>query len=177
MDPRQLLQTLMELSGDNPNSLAGKLRQKTKQPQLFKFLSGISKEPRRSTLQPVADFYKINVEAFYDPAVAAQVMENLKADRPLMGAAAPLPTPTVQASASPTVTRFEQRAGQRRRSTDIDVVDCFIDLLARADAPVLEAMAGLLPALARNPSNQQIVRSVRALFEPEAFPAKVQNNG
>lgn len=84
------------------------------------------------------------------------------------------PMPTVQAPAGPTVAHLDQRAGQRRRTADIDVVDCFIDLLARADAPVLEAMAGLLPALARNPSNQQIVRSVRALFEPEAFAAKSQ---
>lgn len=60
----------MRRSGDNPNSLAAKLNNRTKQPQIYKFLEGISKEPRRSTLQPVADYYKVNVEAFYSPKVA-----------------------------------------------------------------------------------------------------------
>lgn len=80
-------------------------------------------------------------------------------------------------AAAATVTSLDKRKEQRRRTSDLEVVDGFIDLLARAEAPVLEALAGLLPALARNPCNQQIVRSVKALFEPEAFAEKVQHKG
>lgn len=96
----------MDRDGDNPNSLAEKLRRKTKQPQIFKFLNGVAKEPRRPTLQPIADHYKISVEAFYDPAVASMVMDNLKAGRPLMNAGAAtitLPSLASETSGDPPV--------------------------------------------------------------------------
>lgn len=79
-----MLQALMDRDGDNPNSLAARVRQRIKQPQIYKFLNGISKEPKRSTLQPLADHYGITVEAFYDPELAQAVVENLRANRPLM---------------------------------------------------------------------------------------------
>lgn len=83
----------MERDGDNPNSLAAKLNQKTKQPQIYKFLEGIAREPRRSTLQPVADHYGISVEAFYDPKLAASVLANLG-----LGKTGDVPVQSVHAS-------------------------------------------------------------------------------
>lgn len=77
MDPVDFLKELMRRSGDNPNSLAVKLNNKTKQPQIYKFLEGIAKEPRRSTLQPVADFYKVAIEAFYSPEIASSELQRL----------------------------------------------------------------------------------------------------
>ena len=76
MEPTELLRLLMAGSGDNPNSLAAKVKQKTRQPQIFKFLEGISKEPRRATLQPIADHYGIPVEAFYDKKLAQKVADS-----------------------------------------------------------------------------------------------------
>ncbi len=64
-----LLRELMKKSGDNANSLAAKLDGRTSQPQLHKFLTGEAKEPRRATLQPVADFYGVPVNAFYGPVL------------------------------------------------------------------------------------------------------------
>jgi len=96
----------MDRDGDNPNSLAEKLRKKTKQPQIFRFLNGVAKEPRRSTLQPVADHYKISVEAFYDPAVASTVMDNLKAGRSLMNNGADV---MAAQKKNGTVTHMDQR--------------------------------------------------------------------
>lgn len=77
MDPIEFLKELMRRSGDNPNSLAMKLKNRTRQPQIYKFLEGIAKEPRRSTLDPVADFYKVKVEAFYSPVIAAQELKRI----------------------------------------------------------------------------------------------------
>ncbi len=67
----------MRRTGDNPNSLAAKVKHQTKQPQIYKFLAGISREPKRSTLQPIADFYKVDVEAFYNPSKADEALKKL----------------------------------------------------------------------------------------------------
>lgn len=85
MGPKELLLELMRRSGDNPNSLAAKLNQKTKQPQIYKFLEGVAKEPRRSTLQPVADFYGISIEAFYDPVLAHSMLKELQSGTAVIG--------------------------------------------------------------------------------------------
>lgn len=78
MKPVELLAELMRRSGDNPNSLASKLKKKTTQPQIYKFLEGISKEPRRSTLQPVADFYSVDIEAFYSEKACLEAWDSLQ---------------------------------------------------------------------------------------------------
>jgi hypothetical protein len=82
MDPKELLTELMRVEGVNPNALATLLKKKSLQSQIHKFLSGVAKEPRRTTLGPVAAHYKIPVEAFYDPALAAEIMQNVKAGLP-----------------------------------------------------------------------------------------------
>lgn len=77
MEPRELLRKLMERDGLNPNSLAKKTNGRTKQPQIFRFLSGEAKEPKRSTLEPVAEVFGIEVDALFDRRVAAQVFKRL----------------------------------------------------------------------------------------------------
>lgn len=143
MEPKELLRALMERSGDNPNSLAAKLNQKTKQPQIYKFLEGIAKEPRRSTLQPVADHYGISVEAFYDPALATLVFAGLKSGKAQGTTALSTPSQTLNiepsaASAVPSLAETLERLGQ---------------LLQQADASTRETAAALLASLARNPDN------------------------
>jgi hypothetical protein len=91
----------MERDGDNPNSLSSKLRGRTKQPQIFKFLEGIAREPKRSTLAPVAEHYGIPIDALYDPRVADEVYADIQAGRrqprATMAVAAAMPMPAVQA--------------------------------------------------------------------------------
>lgn len=65
MDGRVLLGMLMSAKGLNPNSLAKALDNATSQPQIHKFVSGVSKEPKRSTLQPVADYFGVPLDAFF----------------------------------------------------------------------------------------------------------------
>jgi hypothetical protein len=77
MNPQDLLRELMRRSGDNSNSLSNKVKGRTKQPQIYKFLEGISKEPKRSTLEPIAEFYGIPVEAFYDVSLSRQTYDLL----------------------------------------------------------------------------------------------------
>lgn len=81
MKPAELLRLLMSRSGDTPTSLAAKVHQRTKQPQIYKYLMGIAREPRRSTLQPVADFYGIPIEALYSEKEAAKVGQQLENSR------------------------------------------------------------------------------------------------
>lgn len=57
----------------NPNSLSVQTRGRTKQPTIYRFLQGESKEPKRSTLVPVAEVFGVPVEAFFDPRVADDV--------------------------------------------------------------------------------------------------------
>lgn len=70
MQGHDFLKALMGLFNDNPNSLANKLNKKPNQTQIFNFLSGVVREPRRTTVKPIANHYKVDVEAFYDTAVA-----------------------------------------------------------------------------------------------------------
>lgn len=77
MEPRLLLQWLLDRDKDNSNSLAAKLKNVPTQPNIHKFLSGKSKQPRHSTLEPIAKHYGIPIEALYSNDVADQVMERL----------------------------------------------------------------------------------------------------
>ena len=84
MEPRLLLKALMAANGDNANSLAASVHNRTKQPQIFRFLKGVATEPKRSTLLPLAEHYGVTVDVFYEPALAQRVYENLKSKVPLM---------------------------------------------------------------------------------------------
>jgi hypothetical protein len=80
MEPRELLRALMERDGDNPNSLSAKLKGRIKQPQIYKFVTGTAKEPRRATLQPLAEHYDVPIEAFYDAEQAEAAFRRLRLD-------------------------------------------------------------------------------------------------
>lgn len=77
MEPRLLLQWLLDRDNDNSNSLAAKLKNATTQPQIHKFLTGKAKQPRHLTLEPVARHYGIPVDAFYNEEAADQAMAKL----------------------------------------------------------------------------------------------------
>lgn len=79
MDGKRLLQLLMDRSNDNPHSLSRKLGNRATQPQIYRFVTGEAKEPRRTTLAPIAEHYNVPVEAFYsdDLALAIALREKL----------------------------------------------------------------------------------------------------
>lgn len=78
MKTQELLQELLHRSGHNAANLSTKLYEKgVRQSLLSRFLSGNTKEPRRSTLSPIADYYGISVDAFFDEALAAKILEQI----------------------------------------------------------------------------------------------------
>jgi hypothetical protein len=81
MNTRLLLARLMEASKDNPHSLSRRLGGASKQPQIYKFIKGLTADPRRKTLEPVADFYGVSVEAFFNEAIASELLQQLESGR------------------------------------------------------------------------------------------------
>lgn len=73
MKGRELLKLLLKKHSLSGNGLVTALGGKIKQPTLHKFLELDTRESRRSTLQPVADYFKIPVEAFYDEFMADKI--------------------------------------------------------------------------------------------------------
>ena len=71
MDGPQFLQALLDLRGLNPNSMAKKAGNHALQSTVARFLSG--NQSRRSTMQPVADFFGVDVGGFYDPDKAIEI--------------------------------------------------------------------------------------------------------
>lgn len=69
MGIKENLNALMAQSGDNPHSLAAKVRARygtgPTQPTLARIADGTSMEPRRSSLKPVADFYGVTVDQLF----------------------------------------------------------------------------------------------------------------
>ena len=73
MDGSELLKALMDRDGLNSNSLAVKLRNKSMQSHVYRYLKGIAKQPKLDTLRPIADHFGVPVAAFYDSTLAEQV--------------------------------------------------------------------------------------------------------
>ena len=69
VEPREFLKLLMKRKGFNTTSLAAATDDKSKQPQIYRFVHGETKEPKRSTLEPVARVLGVPVDAFFDKAV------------------------------------------------------------------------------------------------------------
>jgi hypothetical protein len=96
----------MQRHGDNPYSLARKLGDVRKQPQLHRYLEGQAKEPRRSTLQPVADHYNVPLDAFYDETVANTVARALSLEKEGSGIVGSPANRTLPAIGTKPATRF-----------------------------------------------------------------------
>lgn len=77
MDGTQFLQALLDLRGLNPNSMAKKAGNHALQSTVARFLGG--NQSRRSTMQPVADFFGVDVGGFYDPDKAIMELRRLGA--------------------------------------------------------------------------------------------------
>ena len=98
MDGSELLKALMDRDGLNSNSLAVKLRNKSMQSHVYRYLKGIAKQPKLETLRPIAEHFDVPVAAFYDPELAEQVA----IDHGLIEGAAPAQkSPTTEKTLSP----------------------------------------------------------------------------
>lgn len=73
MDGKDLLKALMKEANLNPNALADILKNRSLQSQITRYVDGSTRNPRWDTLKPVADYFEVRVEAFFDPDVAAEI--------------------------------------------------------------------------------------------------------
>lgn len=79
MKTRDLLKELLHRSGMRPARLAEQLEDKgVSQSQLSRFLSGETKEPRRHKIEPVADYFGVSVDAFFDEAQAEELLRQIE---------------------------------------------------------------------------------------------------
>jgi transcriptional regulator with XRE-family HTH domain len=63
MKPKDVMRDLLDRTGENPNSLATKTG--VAQSSIQRMLASDTKEPRRSTLEPIARYYGFPVECFF----------------------------------------------------------------------------------------------------------------
>lgn len=78
MEGRELLRLLLDKRGLNANALADALRDRSLQSQIQRYLAGATKSPRPDTLEPIAKYFGIGIEAFYQPAIAAEIAQQLQ---------------------------------------------------------------------------------------------------
>jgi hypothetical protein len=71
--PYQLVAALMAEENIGPSPLAKKIGKPKLQPQLHRFINGEVGEPRRSTMEPVAKYFKLPIEALYDEKLASAI--------------------------------------------------------------------------------------------------------
>lgn len=156
MDPRDLLRELMSTEGENPNSLAKKL--KMQQSTLHRFISGEAKEPRRSSLSPVARHFAIPIDALFDEKIADAVFR----ERFQRGAAASVATvATHQVKDAP------------RPYTTTDLIRQLGRNLEAVDSLTREAIEPLLQRLARDPgAAEPIAVRIGALIAASNDPGK-----
>lgn len=175
MNTRTLLSKLMSTYGDNPNSLAVKLEsQKVKQPQLHKFVTGKTVEPKRSTLKPVADFYKVPVDAFFNDELALELLAKLEAGwlpkpqwRTLNNSTAATATHSVQ---EPAPTQTQSQTQSSSRPSDIEAAfEVLASHLQHADATSRKQAAFQLASLADSPQDHA---KLAALFAVATAPTK-----
>lgn len=135
MDGSELLKALMDRDGLNSNSLAVKLRNKSMQSHVYRYLKGIAKQPKLDTLRPIADHFGVPVAAFYDSALAEQVA----AEQGLIEGA---PATRVPAQPRAALTEADQLA---------DALEVLTKALLKSDENARIAVEPLLASMANEP--------------------------
>lgn len=77
MDGRTFLQTVLQARDLNPHALGVKSGNPSLQSTVHRYLTNKIREPRRTTLQPIADFLQVDVAAFFDADKAAAELARL----------------------------------------------------------------------------------------------------
>ena len=148
----------MDAAGENAHGIAASLKRPALQSYIWKFINGRAKEPRRSSLQPLADHYRVSVEAFYSETKATEVA----AERGLLG------TPTASL-----------REPDSQPTQPIDVIQAIEVLgaaLSAADKATRLAIAPLLSLLAEEPDQLETVTSTVQKLLPRTKLARASQS-
>ncbi len=133
MNGPQFLQALLDLRGLNPNSMAKKAGNHALQSTVARFLSG--NQSRRSTMQPVADFFGVDVGGFYDPDKAIMELARIGGTTRLLpstgraASLAPAPVPGAPAISVPLLAN----AGSMGPGTEIQHDDVLVGHIALSE--------------------------------------------
>ena len=136
MNGPELLKALLAAAGDNPYRVATRLKNPPLQSYASKFIAGKVKEPRRDSLRPLAEYYRVPLEAFYDPALADEV--------------------AVERNLVPGTARRTRAASTEQPSELADALDVITKVLQGAEKSILIAVAPLLAAMASDPDTAKI---------------------
>ena len=160
MEPRKLLGLLIERAELTPHSLAAKLNKPALQGQLWRFLNGRTSDPRRKTLEPVAAYFRVPLEAFFDEAAADAVA----AERGLLGSGQDQPSytqPDPSEDAAPVLGAISAMLADLSQA------------LASAPASRRKTIGSLLDRLANHPDELQDVTEQIQLLLPLGGDVKV----
>ena len=148
MDGIQFLQALLDLRGLNPNSMANKAGNHALQSTVARFLGG--KQSRPSTMQPVADFFGVDVGGFYDPDKATMELRRLSG-KPAAQATSltPAPAPGMPAVLVPLLAN----AGSMGFGTEMQHDDVLVGHIALSEQWVARRL---------QPSSQAALRFIHA---------------
>lgn len=173
MEPREFLDRLMKEKGLNPTSLAAATKNRTKQPQIYRFLKGLAKEPKRSTWEPVAYVLHVSVEAFFDPRIASQEWSRL---HPPTGGIA---SPSTPSSAGLLMRPVAQDLSLPSRDDELQIVTW--EFIVSAVSPLPKRFCAAVPddSLApRSPRGTEFVFSSEVASAPDDSVAViVQTSG
>lgn len=148
MDGPQFLQALLDLRGLNPNAMAKKAGNHALQSTVARFLGGNQSRP--STMQPIADFFGVDVGGFYDPDKAIMELARLGAADNMpatVKAAALAPAP---ASGAPAIrVPLLANAGSMGPGTDVQHDDVLVGQIALSEQWVARRLQPTSPAALR----------------------------
>lgn len=176
MEPRHLLQWLIDRDGLNSSSLARQIKgsgvsdRPTSQPQIHKFLCGVALEPKRATLQPVADYFRIPLDAFYNGEIAERVLSDLKSSQ--LGKTQASPTP---AAPGAPVNQFSTAQDRRRPLPLTELLAQLGVLLDAVDGPTRKNAGRMLNSYACEPEGRASSSiSLVSMLEPDALKKDTQ---
>lgn len=147
----------MDAAGENAYAVASSLKKPSLQSYIWKFLNGVAKEPRRASLQPLADRYRVPVEAFYD----ADLAERIAIERGLIVGRSS--TPAKPPNTGPDV---------------MQALKVLADALTTLDKATRSAVAPLLSLLAQEPDQFENIASTLGKLLPGTNLARIpQDDG
>ena len=142
----------MAKAGENPHSLAAAVDRPKLQGQIWRFLEGQTREPRQSTLEPIAAHYDVPVEAFRDRKQArAQAIR--------------LGLPIADIAAEPTPDAYLPVRAPTGAPATVAQLGA---MLARHTAERQKTLAGVLSRFACEPSNAETAAELTLLLQAPA---------
>lgn len=140
---KDFMQGLLDEAKLNPNSLANRMKTRSVQSMVERITEGKTVNPRRSTIEPVAEFFSVPLAAFFDLELAGKIAQQ-------RGWPGHVPS-VAEAAATHRMATSENRAAASPQGTVHDLALAMARALAPFDLSARKAAASLLADLALHP--------------------------